>query len=982
VLITSYCVAQPFYIKKYTVKDGLPGSTIYHLDQDSNGFLWVSTINGLSRFDGKEFINFGIETGLPDYISDAVYEDSHHRLWVGTRKGLAELRGRTAFRYPLSDHQSIQFVFKIFELRSVLTALTDKGMYQFENNRWVKKSICKGYENEPCRNLFDLDSGLLVNYEDRIVFIANTGEVKTVEKKILDKEKLLYLEMHRYSNGLFASATNGLVELCGNTKKHLFASALHKKYIYHFFQDSKNRFWVNTSENGLLVSEPGNRKRFMYHIPVANNLTSHFLEDSEHNIWVACDDGLLKISTTYFRSYDSSEGYALNDITNLWLTPDKKLHAGSLHNSIVVWENNAFKRIPGTIGFRHRIDAYCFDSIGRMWMINRERQMILFDGKHTRVLPDLIGNSLYKITSMLYNPSNRYIYVCSDSLKIGNENGFKFFRSANGASYIRAPNMIYRLRNGKIIVCTRWDGFFLIDNNNNVFPFDKGTDSPDVGPQICEENSGAFWISSFYGIMRYRYDQNGFPVRDLHVTTQNGLPNNAVARMTIDSSGHIWAATLSGLVAISVRHHGNDSVEIFRVSEEQGIPCDNWNDITLAIDSDGNLWAALHDNIVRIDVKNLPLSNKPPSIIIDRIQLNFSETNWSNWTDNLQGYLQVPVHPILPYNKNDLSISFKSISLANTSGIEYSYKLEGRTNVWSEPTKVDLVSFVGLAPGDYIFRTKARKPGGAWSKEAVFSFRILKPFWEKWWFQLLAVLIASALLAIIFNRRVREVRRKAFMQNQVREMEMKALKSQMNPHFIYNAMNSIQSLVLQKKTEEASRYISKFGLLLRQVLENSEKTAITLGEELSLLELYVELEKLRLNVNLGYEVVLDETTDVDYERVPPLIFQAFVENALWHGLSTKEGEKRISIKFTTDDKWLHAIIEDNGVGRKQADMNHNYFASTKKSKGIEITLRRLNDYNKNSENTDVAIVDLFDKNNRPAGTRIIMKIRRNVSGFL
>ena len=205
---------------------------------------------------------------------------------------------------------------------------------------------------------------------------------------------------------------------------------------------------------------------------------------------------------------------------------------------------------------------------------------------------------------------------------------------------------------------------------------------------------------------------------------------------------------------------------------------------------------------------------------------------------------------------------------------------------------------------------------------------------------------------------------------------MKALKAQMNPHFIYNAMNSIQALVLGKKTEEASLYISKFGRLLRQVLDNSEKTLITLENELQALELYIQLEKLRLNVDLQYRIDLDEEVHADEEQVPPLIIQPFVENALWHGLSNKEGEKRIGIRVIIRHHWLQAVIEDNGIGRIKAGELKRQKHQVAKSKGIDITEKRLTEFNKAPGIHPVEIIDLYDHFNQAAGTKVIVKIKR------
>ena len=207
---------------------------------------------------------------------------------------------------------------------------------------------------------------------------------------------------------------------------------------------------------------------------------------------------------------------------------------------------------------------------------------------------------------------------------------------------------------------------------------------------------------------------------------------------------------------------------------------------------------------------------------------------------------------------------------------------------------------------------------------------------------------------------------------------MKALRSQMNPHFIYNAMNSIQALVLAKKTEEASLYISKFGRLLRQVLDNTEKSVISLESELQSLELYIQLERLRLNVDLQYTINVDENVNWEDERLPPLIFQPFVENALWHGLSNKTGEKILSVSIHGNGDWLFATVEDNGIGRTAAMSLNKTTHTLKKSKGIEITAKRLTEYNKKTGINAVEVADIYN-DGKAAGTRVLIRVKRSVS---
>ena len=334
----------------------------------------------------------------------------------------------------------------------------------------------------------------------------------------------------------------------------------------------------------------------------------------------------------------------------------------------------------------------------------------------------------------------------------------------------------------------------------------------------------------------------------------------------------------------------------------------------------------------------------------------------------------MPVDPILPYYKNTFGIYFKGISSSGSDGIKYSYKLESLDTAWSPPSSENFVSFVKLPPGRYVFKVRAQLLNTTWSAPAVISFEIRKPFWEAWWFRLAIILAAAALIVLLFRYRLMQLRTKHEMQNELRELEMKAFKLQMNPHFIHNALNSIQSLVINNKTNEASIYINKFAKLLRQVLENSEKNLISLDKELYSLLLYVDLEKLRMNMNVDYNIHVGETIIDSEVKIPPLILQPFVENALWHGLNKKEGDKEITLKIAQESGWLVCEITDNGIGRKRAKELYETFPEGHLSKAVSIIRHRLVDFNQVPDTDPITIIDL-EENGKATGTTVIVRIK-------
>jgi LytS/YehU family sensor histidine kinase len=295
---------------------------------------------------------------------------------------------------------------------------------------------------------------------------------------------------------------------------------------------------------------------------------------------------------------------------------------------------------------------------------------------------------------------------------------------------------------------------------------------------------------------------------------------------------------------------------------------------------------------------------------------------------------------------------------------------------WSQPSSSNYVLYTNLLPGNYTFTVRAKTNASVWSNPVSFSFRIKPPFWNTWWFQLLMLIAAAFIIIYLYRNQIKKIRQKASIRHKLTELEMIALKAQMNPHFIYNALNSIQALVASDKKDDAIFYIGTFSRLLRQVLEQSENNVISLQKELQTLELYISLETLRLNMKPVYEVQVDKSIDAASERIPPLILQPFVENSLWHGLSKKEGDKKINIHITAQGEWLTCTIKDNGIGREKAAAAKTLSAQQHQSKATEITIKRLIDFNQDTELLPVSFKDLIDNNGTATGTEVVIHIKR------
>jgi sensor histidine kinase YesM len=196
----------------------------------------------------------------------------------------------------------------------------------------------------------------------------------------------------------------------------------------------------------------------------------------------------------------------------------------------------------------------------------------------------------------------------------------------------------------------------------------------------------------------------------------------------------------------------------------------------------------------------------------------------------------------------------------------------------------------------------------------------------------------------------------------------------MNPHFIFNCLNSINSYIVKSKPEEASMYVTKFSRLIRLILDNSRTSFITLEKELAALRLYIDMENLRFNNTLKYELIVG--SGLDHVPVPPMIIQPFVENAIWHGLLHSNKPGFLEIEISELEEYLICTIADNGIGRQAAAEQKSKSSLKKKSLGMEVTLKRLNSFNGSLPGeSNMLVEDLTDDKEEPAGTRVTIKIK-------
>ncbi len=355
------------------------------------------------------------------------------------------------------------------------------------------------------------------------------------------------------------------------------------------------------------------------------------------------------------------------------------------------------------------------------------------------------------------------------------------------------------------------------------------------------------------------------------------------------------------------------------------------NEINDMVTQNDTLYVATAEGISILPVSRRKTSNPPPLYIASVFYGN------RNLLDSNPGNSR--------FTGAAAEFNFTGITFQQPEKVQYSYRLLGADDNWKLNTSGTVV-YSSLAPGSYTFEVRSKKINSAWSPTRVFHFNIEAPFWLQNWFyiSIYTILATTFVLLAYYLSRLNRIKKlkKAELHNRIVQLEQQALGALMNPHFIFNALNSIQQFLLQNDALLANKYLSQFARLTRKNMEAVMKGNVTLEDELDRLHLYLQFEKLRFGDKLKYEIIVPDTINTDELVLPPMILQPFVENAIWHGIlpAKMPGEIRVRVNLL-DDNLLQVFVEDNGIGIKTDYLNQNILFYKTDTHALSIIAQRL-----------------------------------------
>jgi hypothetical protein len=476
-------------------------------------------------------------------------------------------------------------------------------------------------------------------------------------------------------------------------------------------------------------------------------------------------------------------------------------------------------------------------------------------------------------------------------------------------------------------------------------------------PRHIADDGTSVWMTGQNGILRYDYVQDkiqGYGVND-------GLSHSFTFSVVRDLQQNIWVGSIGGIDKYD--RTTDKFVSVYRIKDNTYMDA-----FGHALCSDeGVLFFHFGNKLIRINPNTANTNLAVPySIQFDEVLVNGQPVDWQD-PSGLNH---------LKYEENRLTFSYDVLLYNDADPVHFYYRLNGRE--WINNGNRNEINFDGLAGGKYLLELKAGIGSNPDATPVVsIPFNIHPPFWKQtWFFALLFILLAGGLW-FYYKRRIDQYREELKIARQIADLESKALRAQMNPHFVFNSLNAIQECIVTGRVEEAYSYLSKFSKLLRMVLEHSDMTEVTLQEELEVLNLYVSLEKLRFKDDVRYRLQIDDELDPEEIYIPPMLIQPHLENALWHGLKHKEDHKNLVLSIEEKPAgYLVVIIEDNGIGRKKAgELNQARLGGNKhKSKGKQLSSNRMDLLRNNYPLTSMTITDLYDSLGESSGTRVTIII--------
>jgi len=954
----------------HPLPDG-PIKACYNVMQDKRGYIWITTEKGLCRYDGKTYKWFNkTSDGTPFFFVFQIAEALNGDIIFNTLDSrLGCVHNDSVSFLPLSktmqtimEHGRFQILGMYFDKKQVLWLSTGAGLYRtkkandYSDVELVKEPsiadtctfgihvidntkamgfltgshIGKGIDKN------DLKYGFFSNHDNRIV----KGRYTVVKTDM----------QPAYVKGLLLD--NGNILLCVEKRieiLHPDGSVTEKMMdgnVLNLYKDKTGGIWICCWKKGVAYYAD----QSLNGTPVWSlngQDASSITEDSEGGFWVSTiSSGVFYADSKYVIDYSNISGLGLN--AKSVYTYNNKVLVNNSDNYLTVIQGSNIKQVSLKLRYTPSVVSdYCV--CGRYLYVAGTVCSVSDTSLDEKWLPVLekrrkTEHSCYNLT---FAPDHKLYSVSYFNLMSINDGSFELLDTVPDRGHC-----LCAIEDGRILLGTSKG---LYSRKDGKMTYIGGIDKSLEGTinVIKEAKTGTVWIgTSIAGVVEYKENKV-----IANYTVESGLASDFVNDIAFDDSGNVWVATDNGLSKIMP---GN-AYNIESYDTRNGLITADIAKISIS----GNLlWMGTKLGVNSVDIIHISPNKLPPPVYINAVfvndSLSFNTYDFSHRFNNFRFQLA--------------GLTFKD------NKTHFLYRLSGLDSAWHNSANPE-VSYNNLPPGKYNFQAKAVNANGINSSQAAsFTFKIELPFWLRWWFIALEIGSAVTLVYLFILYRLNVIQAKEAEKSRINKMiaeyQMTALSAQMNPHFVFNAINSIQDYILGNDTQKAYDYLTKFAQLVRIILDNAKEKAISLEKELESLNAYVQLEQLRFHNTFDFKLKVDKEVDVFTIEVPSMIIQPYVENAIWHGLmplgNLRKGALNIDIRQIGN--LLQITIEDNGIGREESNKIRK--STGHKSVGMQITKKRIEVLNSllGAKGSEINIYDLYENQVEPAGTRVEIKI--------
>ncbi len=964
--------AQQYNFKNYSVESGLPYIQIFAMFQDSKGYLWSGGYGGASKFNGKTFKNYSPKNGLANHYVNAIIEDQFNLITIGTINGLSvidKVNGQISNYYVKDGLPSNHVTSFCLDPRIGLWTGTTKGLCIWNGKKVIEVPYFKD-RNITCL-LYTEKHGVIVG-TNKGLFIQNKNNNKF--DLLLGDENITGVSLYSDGVKLYIATNNGLHQVDLEKKTHTVfhvSNGLLDEIITSVLCQKNGTIWIG-SKSGL-VSFDG--KEFSYYYIGNDNNSNHIsslLIDYEDNLWIGTHSGLFKYRGKGFTVYDRQDGLGSAFIFQITRDVNQNLWVATENNGVYKYADGFFKNYSVKQGMLSNLNyAILPFNDGSVWFAG-DKGISVFKDERIQNITSLFPFKLEAPINCFFRDSKGMIWV-------GGQNGLCSMKPTGNSyaiTYYKLPtttgekdgNTVWSFvedDKGFIWAGTYLSGLLKLENGSfkkQAISFPEPVSS---ALDLCKDNYGNIYAATLNGVLMFNPERHNYKL----ISEKDGLSSELVYTIGITKDlKYLWAGTNQGVNRIDVKKLQYNIIDISRYGRADGFTGVESNSHGIFEDKDSSIWFGTVNGLIKYNPKEFIENDNLSRTSITNIKLGYADTLLANGS-------------VLPFSQNNISFYFDGICLTNPSKVLYSYKLENYDKEWSPYTEVNNTKYDNLPAGKYTFKVKSCNNEGIWNIDPVtFSFTVKSPFYKTWWFILFCIVGGSGVVITIFRLRLLQIKRKQKaefeQQVEISKAELKALRAQMNPHFVFNSLNSIQHYILNSKGEEAAKYLNKFAKLIRLILNNSEKATVTINEDIEALTLYLELEKMRFDNKFNYFIHIDKAIDGDYDEIPPMLIQPYLENAILHGINPKEGNGRIDLKISLVNQFIKISVIDDGIGREKANKLQSLQPSARhKSLGMKITKERVRILNTmHQSNLNVNIIDLYNDKKEPIGTQVDLYI--------